>query len=410
MFSTQSLTELEGWLAEGTKGSSWVDADSVTAIVQRLAAIESEAVSTLQRCTGFSKVDCAALWHDQQEYLNQFYPWPQLGMSTSLKPSRRRSASLMRRPYGNVLVCLPSNAPVPLMAILAVCGLAAGNRVVLTRPTRVAPIVELVGQVFDDVDGLAVWTGSARELVSGELSMFDHVYFMGASSAYSGVAANCARHGVSLHFEGQGNGFAVVGASAEDDVEDVVHNLLRAKSFYNGQMCSAPNGVLVAESLLPKFWDVLTAKCSEYQLTDTLGNLVTGTTWSRIAETGRSTCEPDDWRGLSMPVFVQTDRVEDALEEEFFAPVAWLGSFGRFDAALAMVSRSRYKLQVSYFGHDATEMNALLGRRFARYCLNMNPADQDPVLPWGNFGLSGQSRVQTFFDKFLEDVIVEGTV
>jgi len=42
--------------------------------------------------------------------------------------------------------------------------------------------------------------------------------------------------------------------------------------------------------------------------------------------------------------------------------------------------------------------------------LNMNPADQDPVLPWGNFGLSGQSRVQTFFDKFLEDVIVEGTV
>ena len=405
MLVTESPEALRAWLSQRHPE---VELPEVAKIVAELDEREDRASVAVASALGYSDRDFRALWVDQQNYLRRQCDVTHTPRASTIVSARNRPAALPWRPYGNVLVCLPSNAPIPLAPILAVSGMLAGNRLVFTRPASTASIVEILFEPFAGSRQLALWTRSPRDLIKDELDLFDHVYFMGSSSAYPQLAFESARAGCGLHFEGQGNGFVLVSESATSELDEVARQIVRSKAFCNGRMCSAPNGVLVADSIFADLWEKLRAEAARVDLTDRLGALVASEAWHELAGRATLTCGSAAWQNLRNPVFASTSSPSDALAEEFFGPVAWIGNYSSFADCLTVLEKSPFRLQATYFGRDHSEAEALLETRFARYCFNMNPADQDPLLPWGNFAGSGYSRVQTFAEKFQEPVLVEG--
>lgn len=372
------------------------------------ARLSSETATLLRlfvECTGYDKSDAEQLWQDQQLYIESLIE----DLSTRATPvmgARPRSQQLVEVPFGRVLVCLPANAPIPLAAICAFCSVAGGNRTVFTRPRRTGPLVDGVLDIVDD-DCLAIFTESPRVLVGRGLESFDAVYFMGPSSAYPGLAAAAATAGCDLVFEGQGNVFALVSDTLDDTgMRHSVDELLRSKAFCNGQMCSAPNTLLVAERFLERFVDLWTRHAPAF-VVPRIGDLLSP--GSRAWLTSPERRVPVDGEAISRatePTLVAV-APDDVPPVEFFCPLAAIAPVPSDAAAIEQMGRSRYKLQGSVFAGDSGVVAAVSALGFARVTSGFCPSDQDPLAPWGNFGASGYSAVRTFRDKFVRTQLLE---
>lgn len=393
------VAELRRWLADTRPPATSMN--DLGSALQSLRRDSSELVAEFVACTGYSRSDAMSLWQDQEHFLLNAQRI--VGTVKPVRGTRSRQQFLAARPLGKVLVCLPSNAPVPLAAALTVSSLLAGNLTVFTRPRQISNVVDRIIACFSDVSGIGVYTRSPRDLVPDVLDAFDHVYFMGSSAAYPQLAFDCAQAGVGLTFEGQGNGFAYISESAAGSLPVVVDMLLAAKAFCNGRMCSAPNTVLVHTALKDRFLDAWNSQCRNHQ-TAALGTLLheESTTWLA----SRSTYS--DIESRTHPIAVVANELADIPMFEFFSPVIAVASVNSFEEALASIGRSKFRLQASYFGQSTSEWAQFKTLNFCRIVANMNPADQDPVAPWGNFGMSGWSPAAIFEDKLLQWQLVEG--
>jgi acyl-CoA reductase-like NAD-dependent aldehyde dehydrogenase len=372
----------------------------------RLADRSDEIIECFAQESGYSPEDARALWQDQHAYLCALETRTRPG-AESLSGARGdvRHQSVERGPAGRVLVCLPSNAPVPLVAILAACGEFAGNRTIFTRPKSVQGTVGMVLDALSDgAERFALYERSPRDMFAGDtLRSFELVYFMGRSAALPQVAAACANSGTDLIFEAEGNGLAYVGASAADRLETVVRQILAAKSFCNGRMCSAPNSILLAPGLLTDFrelWDGMSADFPVPAIATQLSE-------ESLAWIGaRLSANDDVWARRRSPLLVPVLDATDLPSFEFFAPVVSAATCD-FQQAFRLLADSRYRLQASYFGSDPTEIALLKRLPVSRLTINVNPADQDPLAPWGSYGRSGWSPLRTFLEKFSIEKLIE---
>jgi len=397
----QSPTEVASWLGQQRRRERLSVAPLVT---RQLDEASHDIVTECVAVTGYSSTDVEALWADQRQYLSVLPLAADSVMQDAVFDGiRKRSQTLRRGPIGKLLICIPSNAPVPLLAMLAATALTVGDTCVVAGPRLLAPLIRRVLSCFDGLHGLAYFAGSPRTLVADGLASFDHVYFMGSSSAYASVASACVNAGAGLTFEGQGNGLVYVGSTPREQLAETVRLLLEAKRFCNGRMCSAPNSIMVHRSAYTEFLATWTDLCPKYKLTGPVDQLVSDCTAAWLKENtiiGGST-------GVSYPVLCSVEEPAALPSWELFAPVAAVCSVNSYDGAERQLTANRYRLQASYFGDDPQELERFEGLNYARLCININPIDQDPIAPWGNYGLSGHSPVETFIDKLTRRQLVE---
>lgn len=296
---------------------------------------------------------------------------------------------LVQRPWGRVLVILPANAPVPLAAVIPATLLAAGNTVIVAGSRRVSRTIDtLVAPMAEALpDAVLRWPGRAWSAVEALLprGLVDCVYFLGASRLHPELARRCAEAGVHLVYEGEGNGCAVVDDTVRGELlARTARQLVAAKHFCRGQMCSAPNLLLVHEAVQAELHAALEAEARRWPL-------------------------PAVGSGPHRLQLRPAEGVAQALAQELFSPAAWTLPWRDWEALVAELAEVRHRLQLTLFSAEADRLADLSRRtRFARYCHNMCPTHQDPLLPWGNFGHSGDSRVQDFYEKGLRPVILEG--
>jgi coniferyl-aldehyde dehydrogenase len=362
---------------------------------------------------GYGAADAEALWGDQMSYLAELVSGEVSSETAEWIHSRggaRRRGRVELAPYESTAVALPSNAPVPLAAVLAASAGVLGARTMFMAPRLIRPVVAALLQPFVAVGDIALAQCSTRELLPALLDAkaVDHLYFLGSSDAYADLAARCAVAGASLTFEGQGNGIAVVSRSARGQMLSVARRILESKRFCNGRMCSSPSLILVVDEVADDLTSCLSHLLDEYVLDGEAPLDAVPAEWRAASERLTTIPETHDGdSGFRSPVFVVLGSRDAIPTTESFSPIAGLLATRSFSEAVDIVQASPFRLQVSYFGHDRAEMELLRTVRFARYCFNIDPADQDPLAPWGNFGRSGTSRVVTFLEKFRSPVLVE---
>ena len=152
-------------------------------------------------------------------------------------------------PKGAALIIAPWNVPVFLSFVPLASAVAAGCTAII-KPSEMTPalgavIRTIVAEVFDEAE-VAVFEGGP-EVAQALLSRpFDHIFYTGNPEIGKVVMRAAAEHLASVTLELGGKSPVIIDESA--DVESAAERLVWGKLLNGGQVCVAPDYVLVHES------------------------------------------------------------------------------------------------------------------------------------------------------------------
>lgn len=172
-------------------------------------------------------------------------------------PSRSR---IMKEPLGVVLIIGPWNYPFQLLINPFIGAIAAGNCVVL-KPSEFAPATDaviktIIEEAFPPEYVLYV-QGDGVVVVPEMMNnfTFDHVFYTGSTTVGKIIYKMAAERLVPVTLELGGKSPCIVESDA--NIKVAARRIAMTKFSNAGQMCVAPDYVLVHESVKEKFLDAL---------------------------------------------------------------------------------------------------------------------------------------------------------
>ncbi|MDE3273817.1 coniferyl aldehyde dehydrogenase [Pseudoalteromonas sp. G4] len=177
-----------------------------------------------------------------------------------LKPERRRAGLLLapssiyvyKQAKGVVGVVVPWNFPVFLSIGPIVTALAAGNKVMVKLSEYTPYTNSVIRKIFSSLhDSVVVIEGGPEVAAEFTQLPFDHIFFTGSTSVGKLVAKSCAERLVPTTLELGGKSPVVITANA--DLEKAADAIILGKSVNAGQICVAPDYVLVERTQLQAF-------------------------------------------------------------------------------------------------------------------------------------------------------------
>ncbi|MEE4277160.1 MAG: coniferyl aldehyde dehydrogenase [Halieaceae bacterium] len=317
------------------------------------------------------------------------------------------------QPLGVVGVISPWNFPVnltfgPLAGILA-----AGNRAMI-KPSEYTPatselMAEMVREAWDETE-VAIFTGGPDVGQAFAGLPFDHLLFTGATGVARHIMAAAARNLVPVTLELGGKSPVLL--SREVDLELAAQRIMLGKTLNAGQICLAPDYLLVPEEQLTETVDTL--KRVTAQMYPTLlenpeyTSVVNERHFQRLqaclVDAEEHGARPEAINPAQEDFSQQTNSYKipptlivnppagsRVLEEEIFGPLLPVLTYREFSEAIAHVNAGPRPLAVYYFGRNADEERAVLSRTTSGgVCINdviMHVSQEE--LPFGGIGPSG---------------------
>lgn len=316
------------------------------------------------------------------------------------------------QPLGVVGVVSPWNFPIVLAFGPLASIFAAGNRAML-KPSELTPrtsalIAELVARHFAETELVTV-LGDAQVGATFSAQPFDHLIFTGSTSVARHIMRAAADNLVPVTLELGGKSPVLVSRSA--DLRTVVERVLTVKTFNAGQICLAPDYMLLPEERLSAF--VEEARRFVAQAYPRLGDNPDYTSIVNPRNFDRLHGYLADARGKGAAVLELNPAGEDlgdrmrrkiaptllldvrddmqVLQEEIFGPLLPLKTYRDFGEAIDYVNARPRPLAAYYFGEDAAERQRVLERTTSG-ALVVNDAMTHVFaedLPFGGVGHSG---------------------
>lgn len=172
---------------------------------------------------------------------------------------------ILYQPKGVCLIISPWNYPINLSLAPLVSAIAAGNCAIL-KPSEYTPhcaalLKKIIEKCFPPEE-VTVIEGDA--LVAQELLKlpFNHIFFTGSPSVGKLVMRAAADHLASVTLELGGKSPVVVDQSA--DLDHAAAKIIWLKCMNAGQICIAPDFVLVHESVHDQLVQCMTAKIKQF--------------------------------------------------------------------------------------------------------------------------------------------------
>lgn len=317
------------------------------------------------------------------------------------------------QPLGVVGVISPWNFPVnltfgPLAGILA-----AGNRAMI-KPSEFTPataelMAEMVASAWspEEVD---VATGGPDVGQAFSALPFDHLLFTGATGVARHIMAAAAKNLVPVTLELGGKSPVIVSRSA--DIETAIERVMLGKTLNAGQICLAPDYLLVPEETLDEV--VAAAQAAVKRMYPRLLDnpqytaIVNDRHYQRlsaylaeITQSGGKTVviNPADEnfdvqqnsRKIAPTLILQPPLDSAVMQEELFGPLLPIVTYREFEETIRHINSQPRPLAAYYFGSDGDEERAVLERTTSGgVCINdviMHVMQED--LPFGGVGPSG---------------------
>lgn len=285
------------------------------------------------------------------------------------------------QPLGVVGVISPWNFPVNLTFAPLGGIFAAGNRVII-KPSEFTPatselMARMFAEVYDETE-VAVVTGGPAVGEAFSTQPFDHLIFTGATSVARHVMRAAAENLVPLTLELGGKSPVIVSDSA--DMADSAAKIMNGKTLNAGQICLAPDYVMVPEGKVGSF--VEEAKKSVATMYPTLKDnsdytsIVNQRHYDRLnsyiddaREKGAEIVEinpsDDDFSQQphhKIPPTLVLNATEDMkiMQEEIFGPLLPVKTYSKVQDSIDYVNQHERPLGLYYFGTDSTEENHVL--------------------------------------------------
>ncbi len=286
-------------------------------------------------------------------------------------------------PLGVVGMLSPWNFPVNLTFAPLAGIVAAGNRCMI-KPSELTPatsdlIARLIASKFGHTE-IAVILGGPD--VAAEFSGldFDHLLYTGSTSVGRHVMRAAAEHLVPVTLELGGKSPVIVSKTA--DIADAAARVMTIKTLNAGQICLAPDYVLLPEAALDPF--VESAVRSVGVMFPTLLNnpdytaIINEKHHSRLQaylkeaqEAGTRTVEinpanesfaEQNIHRMPPTLVIQPSPDSRIMREEIFGPLLPVLTYKSIDEAIDFVNARPRPLALYYFGQDEAEERRVLDR------------------------------------------------
>ncbi len=177
------------------------------------------------------------------------------------------SSRIMKEPLGVVMIIGPWNYPFQLLFNPLIGAIAAGNCVVL-KPSEFAPATaaimkNIIADAFDPAYVLYV-EGEGSVVVPEMMNnfTFDFIFYTGSTAVGKIIYKMAAERLVPVTLELGGKSPCVVEADA--NIKVAARRIATTKFSNAGQMCVAPDYILVHESVYNQFLDLLKETISKF--------------------------------------------------------------------------------------------------------------------------------------------------
>lgn len=317
------------------------------------------------------------------------------------------------QPLGVVGVISPWNFPAnltfgPLAEIIA-----AGNRAMI-KPSEFTPAVsevmaDIVREAWDENE-VAIFTGGPEVGAAFSALPFDHLLFTGATGVARHIMAAAAKNLVPVTLELGGKSPVLVSRSA--DIKQAVNRIMTGKTMNAGQICLAPDYLMVPEEKVDEVVNEIKAAVAEmfptllsnpeytsvinqrhYQrLQDNLADArEKGATVIECNPAEEDFSRQEGTHKIPPTIVLNPGDGMRVLEEEIFGPLLPVMTYSNFGETIDYVNAHPRPLAAYYFGHDAGEEREVLERTTSGgVCINdviMHIMQED--LPFGGVGPAG---------------------
>lgn len=317
------------------------------------------------------------------------------------------------QPLGVVGIIAPWNFPVNMVFAPLAGVLAAGNRAMI-KPSEFTPatsalMAEMIAEAYDPAE-IAIFDGGPEVGQAFSNLPFDHMIFTGATSIARHILTAAARNLVPVTLELGGKSPVVISRSA--DIEKSLGRIMTGKTLNAGQICLAPDYLLVPEEKLheviaaaqkavaqmyPKILDnpQYTSVINERHFERLNGYLAEASErGQKIIPINPAKEDFSTQQGtLKIPPTLIPEPADDLkmMEEELFGPLLPIRTYNNFEETISYINSKPRPLAAYYFGDDKQEETALISRTTSGgVCINdvvMQVAQED--LPFGGVGPSG---------------------
>ncbi|MBY0424279.1 MAG: aldehyde dehydrogenase [Cytophagales bacterium] len=326
------------------------------------------------------------------------------------------SSHIVSEPLGVVLIIGPWNYPFQLVMIPLIGAIAAGNCVMVKSsehaPATASVIQRILAQTFkSEYIGCAM--GDGAEVISGMMNnfRFDHVFYTGSTAVGKKIYQLAAQQLSPVTLELGGKSPCVI---EEDAHISVAARRIATPKFSNaGQMCIAPDYVLVNESKKEEFVAAMKQVIpalfgedpihsvgygriiNEKQFDRILGYLEEG----NIVFGGKSNrpdlfIEPTILEGVSPDAKI--------MQDEIFGPILPILTFKTMDDAKTIISQHPNPLAFYLFTQSKEKENAWM-QAIPSGGVCINNASLHFINPNLPFGGRGQSGMGAYHGKFSFD-------
>ncbi len=322
-------------------------------------------------------------------------------------------------PKGVTLIIAPWNFPFNLTISPLISALAAGNCAVI-KPSELTPnssslMEKMVKELFEEKE-VALFQGDkdVAEILLGK--PFHHIFFTGSTRVGRIVMTAAAKHLASVTLELGGKSPTIVDESA--DLEDAADKITWGKFLNSGQICLAPDYLLVQESVAEKFITFLQKSIAkkfgkepqDIQVTPDFARVVNKNHYQRLSslmdaaiEAGASIDtggEKDEKsRYIAPTIFTNVQADSPLMEEEIFGPLLPIMTFRSLEEVINLINSKPKPLGIYLFSQNQKNIKQILSNTSAggtaindvlTQFLHMN-------LPFGGVNASGFGKTHGIY-------------
>lgn len=315
------------------------------------------------------------------------------------------SSYIIPEPLGVVLIISPWNYPLQLLFAPLVGAIAAGNCIVL-KPSELAPATAAVMKkiietcfsseyiFYIEGDGSVVVPQLMQEFI------FDHVFFTGSTITGKAVYKLAAENLVPVTLELGGKSPCIIESDA--DVKVAAKRITVTKFSNAGQMCVAPDYLLLHETIKEAFLKTLINTIEQFYTKDALGSedygkIINEKQFNRLIkylEEGKIIYggKYDKENLFIQPTIIEHINANDVLmQDEIFGPVLPVITFSNNEEAKSIVQNNPNPLAFYVFTSSKQKENYWLENiAFGGGCINNASWHlTNHNLPFGGRGKSG---------------------
>jgi aldehyde dehydrogenase (NAD+) len=325
---------------------------------------------------------------------------------------------IINDPLGVVLIIAPWNYPFQLLMTPVIGAIAAGNCVVM-KPSELAPATEavmkkIIESCFDK-NYILYAEGDGATVVPALMNnfIFDHVFYTGSTMVGKIIYELAAKNLVPVTLELGGKSPCIV--EADVDVKLTAKRIAMPKFSNAGQMCVAPDYVLIHESVKDAFVHEMKNALVQFfgedaQQSGFYGRIINERQFNRLEKYlsngkvlhGGKTDKTDLF--ISPTLLEITNANYAVMQDEIFGPILPIISFKTMEEALVIIKQHKNPLAMYVFTkNSAKEKQWLNAVPFGGGCVNNASYHlTNHNLPFGGRGTSGTGNYhgKYSFDTF----------